>query len=125
MKAGYIAEIDMRSGEFNDIKASLEALYMIDKSDEDLQKDEESKDKIVSALAAADQLVPSYQTTIKSVRLAIDSCIMFESVLIYIYIYIYTITKPQDIYIYILYYIGCPLCFKYPWKKKHQKTLFH
>ena len=86
MKAGYIAEIDMRSGEFNDIKASLEALYMIDKSDEDLQKDEESKDKIVSAFAAADQLVPSYQTTIKSVRLAIDSCIMFESVLIYTYL---------------------------------------
>ena len=78
MRNGYLAELDARAKEFNDAKQALEANVMLQVDDAAIEADPEMQAKFKSPVDAVDQIVPSYNSTIKTVRLAIDTPALFN-----------------------------------------------
>ena len=73
MKNGYLSELDCRTKEFNDGKAKLEGLYMTEKNDAEIGANDELKKQVQAALESIDNLVPNLNSTMKTVKLAIES----------------------------------------------------
>ena len=73
MKAGYLGELAAREAELNTNKTTLEGLYMTEKSEKDIEESLETKKQFSLALNNAEKIMPMYATTIKSVKMAIES----------------------------------------------------
>jgi hypothetical protein len=73
MKQGYLGELDARETEFTNLKLQLEGLYMIGKDDKEIENDNETKGQFEKALQEVESLTPTYASTIKSVKMAIES----------------------------------------------------
>ena len=102
MKQGYLGELDARESEFTSLKLKLEGLYMIGKDDKEIENDEKTKGDFERALQEVETLAPTYASTIKSVKMAIES---WNQKPIYIYIYISILLLYVHYIIYNIYYI--------------------
>jgi hypothetical protein len=72
MKSGYQAELSARKDELEQDKLELESLYMAPTKEEDIQASDEQKQKHQSLFSKVETHVANLQTTLKSVKLAID-----------------------------------------------------
>lgn len=72
MKKGYQDELLARKNELEDDKLGLETLYMHDATEDDIQKSEDSKKEYQNLFSKVETHVATLQTTLKSVKLAID-----------------------------------------------------
>ena len=73
MKNGYLGELDARKLELNGMKATLETLYMVSTSEEDIAKDDTSATQYKDAIQAVESNASSYTSTLKTVKLAIEA----------------------------------------------------
>ncbi len=74
MKAGYLAELEARRAEFQTLKTLMEAIYMkLPANEDDIHKDEKLKGEIEKSLKDVDALTTTLVSTVKSVKLAVDS----------------------------------------------------
>ena len=73
MRVGYFGELDARAKEMEDKKVQLEALYMMPKDDSEIAADDLSKGQFEKLFQETDALLPSYASTIKTVKLAIEA----------------------------------------------------
>lgn len=72
MKKGYQDELLARKDELEDDKLKLEALYMHEATEDDIQKSEDLKKEYQTLFSKVETHVATLQTTLKSVKLAID-----------------------------------------------------
>ena len=75
MKSGYLAELDARSAEIDQVRSALEGFYMqVEKTtEEEVNKNDSLKGGIEEKMAVVETILPNLQTTCKSVKLAIES----------------------------------------------------
>ena len=73
MKDGYLGELNAREADFQKFKLDLEGLYMGSPGDEAIEKDHETKGKYQVCLDTIDTLMPAVATTMKSVKMAVES----------------------------------------------------
>lgn len=73
MKAGYIAELQARKNEFEDHKLKLEGLYMNNDQEDVIEKDPNLKAQFEEAVKSVDKLLPTFATTLKSVKMAVET----------------------------------------------------
>ena len=73
MKAGYIAELTARKVEIENVKLTLETLYMDPITDDQIEKSVEDQSKFAEVLTKADTLFTSWGGTLKSVKMAVET----------------------------------------------------
>lgn len=73
MKDGYAAELSARQTELDRCKDDLEALYMNNQTEEDLQNNQEYGDKFRSAIDSVAPIVTALQATLRTVKLAVET----------------------------------------------------
>lgn len=73
MKDGYLGELSAREVDFQKYKLELEGLYMGSPGDDAIEKDHELKAKYESCVGTIDTLIPALATTVKSVKMAVES----------------------------------------------------
>ena len=71
MRAGYCGEIDARALELDNKKSQLEALCMNPKDEAAIAADPDTKGEFEKALKEVEGLLPTYASTLKSVKMAI------------------------------------------------------
>ena len=74
MKNGYLGELRAREKEIQESKVGLENFYMMEKEDEFQQKKEEIENKTNKV----DELMVSYGSTVKSVKLAVEPYLNYD-----------------------------------------------
>lgn len=79
MKAGYIAELQARKNEFEDRKLKLEGLYMNNDQEDVIEKDPNLKAQFEEAVKSVDKLLPTFATTLKSVKMAVETRPIMEN----------------------------------------------
>lgn len=75
MKQGYLAEINARKDELEQAKQQLEVLYM-NPIHKDENMDSELKGKFNQCFSLVENYLATFTTTLKSVKMAIDSWII-------------------------------------------------
>ena len=79
MKAGYIAELQARKNEFEDHKLKLEGFYMNNDQEDVIEKDPNLKAQFEEAVKSVDKLLPTFATTLKSVKMAVETRPIMEN----------------------------------------------
>ena len=72
MKSGYIAELDARANEIDSLRSTLEGHYVQVEKSQDFEKDDAKKQEIQGWVDRVEQILPAFQTTCRSVKLAIE-----------------------------------------------------
>lgn len=75
MKSGYEAELGARQLEIENAKAELERLFMTKDTDAQIDLDEQLQQKYNSAIGSANLACNTLGDTVKTVRLAVETCI--------------------------------------------------
>ncbi len=75
MKTGYEAELGARQSEIETAKVVLESLYMTKDTDAQIDGDEGLQQKYNSAIGSANLACNALGDTVKTVRLAVETCI--------------------------------------------------
>ena len=78
MITGYVSELQARQTEMEISKLELEGLYMKPETDEAIEASEQLKTEFDTAISKVDTHMTSLVGTIKSVKLAIDPCLIFS-----------------------------------------------
>ena len=78
MKQGYEAELGARQSEIETAKVVLESLYMTKDTDSQIDLDDGLQQKYNSAIGSANLACTTLGDTVKTVRLAVETCINYQ-----------------------------------------------
>lgn len=77
MKSGYAAELTARQLEIEKAKEELERLFMTKDTDAQIDLDEQLQQNYTSAIGSANFACNTLGDTVKTVRLAVETCINY------------------------------------------------